>query len=415
MREPREAEWKRAERSSTRQPDRPNGADNAMAMRHADPTERLRAVQASNSAKVVTDALEDASPEVVAAATRRLVELEGERAAPALRARLFDVDLSLVADIAKTLRRIGDRGAVDLAIAALKDPRSTRRLAAIRVLGACGDRAAVEWLRRELRDDVAGVRAEALDALAQLGTRPGARTSADCAQLVYDPVPQVRVAAVRAVARLVAHPGPLLAPAVEDDDRFVRLAVAQHAASLPEQASRALLADADVRVREAAVRSAGMRELGALAVMLIDDPARDVRRAAAARLGATQAGRVADLLIPGLEDRDALVRAAAVHALEALLSRDGAMRRLCAELASGRAERRRASLYALARMQAREAASEVSRAAGDPDPEVRLALIHTAGALFDDPGPLVRYLSEDRDQAVRDAAEGWLLRARPAG
>jgi HEAT repeat protein len=364
---------------------------------------------------MVATALDDPSPEVVKAATRRLVELEGERAATALRDRLFDVDLSLVGDIARALRRIGDRDVVALAIAALDDPRSTRRLAAIRVLVVAGDRAAVEFLRRGLHDDVAGVRAEALDALAQLGRPVGSLASADCARLVSDPVPHVRIAAVRAVARLIAHPGPLLGPAAEDEDRFVRLAVAQHAACLPEQASRALLEDADVRVREAAARAAGMRELGALTVLLIDDPARDVRRAAAGRLGATHDERVADLLIPGLEDRDALVRAAVLHALEELLTRDGAVRRLCDELAGRRAERRRASVYALARLEAREAAREVSRTARDRDPEVRLALIHTAGALFDDPAPLMRYLSADRDEAVRDAAEGWLLRATRAG
>ena len=137
-------------------------------MRRSDPTQRLRAIQASRSAKEVTDALDDSSPEVVAAATRRLVELEGERAAAALRSHLFDVDLSLVADVAKALVRIGDRGVVEVAIAVLKDPRPTRRLAAVRVLGAVGDGQAIESLRRTLDDDVAGVRAEALAALAQL-------------------------------------------------------------------------------------------------------------------------------------------------------------------------------------------------------------------------------------------------------
>jgi HEAT repeat protein len=383
-------------------------------MRPGDPTQRLRAVRVSNSAKVVADALEDPSPEVVAAATRRLVELEGERAATALRARLFDVDLSLVADVAKTLTRIGDRGVAAIAIAALSDPRPGRRLAAIRVLGVVADGESVESLRREMDDDVAGVRAEALDALARLGGRAASCTGSDCARLLSDPVPQVRIAAVRALARLVPQPGPLLAPAVRDRDRFVRLAVAQHAASLPEEAARALFEDEDLRVREAAARAAGGREVGALSVLLTDDPARDVRRAAARGLGAMRDKRVADLLIPGLEDRDALVRAAVLHALEQLLSRDKVLNRLCRELGGGRAERRRASLYALARLEAREAGGEVSRAASDPDPEVRLALIHTAEALFEEPAPLMRYLSADRDEAVREAAELWLIRASQA-
>ena len=380
-------------------------------MRHADATQRLRAVEASNSAAQVTHALDDSSPEVVAAATRRLVELEGERAAAALRAHLFDVDLTLVADVARALRQIGDRGTVDVASAALDDRRSTRRLAAVRVLGAIADRQAVESLRHALADDVAGVRAEALDALAQTGEYADANPGLECARLLSDPAAHVRIAAVRAVARLMPHPGPLLASAAADPDRSVRLAVARHAASLPRQAATALLEDADIRVRATATEASGMREVSALGVLLSDDPARDVRRAAARALGGIRDQRVADLLLPGLRDRDALVRAAVLHALEQLLTRHGTVRRLCRELAAPRAEDRRASLYALARLEAREVATEVSRAARDPDPEVRFALVHTAEALFAEPGPLMRYLLADEDQAVRDAAELWLLRA----
>jgi HEAT repeat protein len=383
-------------------------------MRRADATQRLRAVAASNSAAQVTHALDDSSPEVVAAATRRLVELEGERAAVALRARLFDVDLALVADVARALKQIGDGGMLDIAVAALDDSRSTRRLAAVRVLGAIADRQAVESLRRALADDVAGVRAEALDALAQIGERADANPGLECARLLTDPAPHVRIAAVRAVARLLPHPGPLLGQAAEDPDRGVRLAVAHHAASLPSQAASGLLGDADIRVRATAAQASGMREVGALGALLSDDPARDVRRAAARALGGMRDERVADLLIPGLRDRDALVRAAVLHALEQLLTRNGVVRRLCRELAGPRAEDRRATLYALARLQARESATDVARAARDPDPEVRFALIHTAEALFDEPGPLMRYLSVDEDEAVREAAELWLLRARLA-
>ncbi len=383
-------------------------------MRRLDATQRLRAVQASESPDELTKALDDPGPEVVRAAIGRLVELEGQGAAAALRARLFDVDLSLVADIANGLRRIGDSEVVEIAIAALGDHGYPRRLAAVRALGALADGRAADSLRMALKDDVAGVRAAALDALAGLGERAGEGAGAGCARLLSDPVSHVRVAAVRAVARLIVHPGPALAPAATDEDRLVRLAVAQHAASLPEPASRALLGDPDIRVREAAARAGGARELGALAVLLLDDPARDVRRAAAHALGDMQDERVAYLLLPSLEDPDSLVRAAALHGLEHLLGRAGAVRRLSDELAAGRAQRRRASLYALARLDAREVAPEVSRVVEDPDPEVRLALVHTAEALFEKPGPVISYLSTDTDQAVRDAAEMWLLRATRA-
>jgi len=192
----------------------------------------------------------------------------------------------------------------------------------------------------------------------------------------------------------------------------VRLEVARHVAGLPEQAAKVLLFDPDIRVREAAARAAGPRELGALSVLLTDDPASDVRRASAHALGAMRDQRVADVLVPALEDPDALVRAAVLRALERLLTREGTARRLCGELASERPERRRAALYALGHVSVRETGPELSRLADDPDPDVRLALIHSAEALYDEPEPLMRYLAADSEPGVRQAAEMWLLRAR---
>jgi len=378
-------------------------------VRRADATARLRAVQASRSPQELTDALDDPSPEVVRAAIGRLTELEGPRAADALRARLLDADLSLVADFANALKRIGARGVVEAATAALGDERYSRRLAAVRALGALGDRRAVAHVRTKLNDDVAGVRAAALDALAQLGD--GTSVGADCARLLTDPMPHVRIAAVRAVARLVTHPGGLLVAAEDDEDRLVRLEVAKHLAGLPEPSARALLADPNLRVREAAAASAGIRQLGALSVLLIEDPSPDVRRACAHTLGAMRDRRVADVLIPAIEDPDALVRAAVLHALERLLRREGAARRLCDELVCERPERRRAAVYALARLNPRDRGPELSRLADDPDPDVRLALIHSAEALHDEPELLMRYLAADSDPGVRQAAEMWLLRA----
>ena len=382
-------------------------------MRRVEATQRLRAVEASVSSDAVISALDDPSPEVARAAIRRLVALEGDGAAPALRARVLDVELGVVADFAKALAQIGDGRVLEMAIGGLDDQRPTRRLAAIRAIGVLADDpAGVGPLRAALDDDVAGVRAAALEVLGRMA-RPGASVGADCARLLSDPVAYVRTVAVRTVARLVSHPGPTLSAAAEDQDRLVRLAVGQFAASLPERAARALLEDPDVRVREAAARAAGVREVDALAALLRDDRAPDVRRAAAHSLGAMHEQQVADLVLPGLEDRHALVRVAALGALERLLTREGAVRRLCDELSGERASRRRACLYALARLDAREAARELTRLVTDPDPEVRLALIHTA-ALLDEPERIIRYLSRDTDQAVRNAAEMWRLRASRA-
>src|SRR5689334_4360960 len=80
--------------------------------------------------------------------------------------------------------------------------------------------------------------------------------------------------------------------------------------------------------------------------------------------------RAADDLLEDLEDFDPSVRLSGLCALERLLAREGAIRRLCRELASDASRRRGASLQALAQLEAVEAASQVWRLADDPDPEV---------------------------------------------
>lgn len=159
---------------------------------------------ASASPSELVESLADPSPEVARAAVRRLVEIEGDRAAAPLRARLLSSDLALVRDIAKALRRIGDRDAVDVAIAGLAEKAYTRRLAGARALGALGDPRGIGPLRATLRDEIAGVRVAALDALAEIAGAGDAAT--DCARLLADTNAQVRVAAVRAVARAAKGP-----------------------------------------------------------------------------------------------------------------------------------------------------------------------------------------------------------------
>ena len=165
-------------------------------------------MQASRSARELIDSLDDPSPEVVRAAIGRLVELGGGAQRTRCEPGFWTLTV-LVADFTNALKRIGAGGVIEAATTALGDERYSRRLAAVRVLGAVGDQRAAAQLRMVLEDGVAGVRAAALEALAQLGD--GAEVGADCARLLSDPVAHVRIAAVRSVARLVTHPGTLLA------------------------------------------------------------------------------------------------------------------------------------------------------------------------------------------------------------
>ena len=376
------------------------------------PTARFRAVLVSRSRSHLIASLDDPSPRIAGAAAQRLAELEGTRAGPVLCEQLLRADLSAVPTMARALRRLGERHAVDLAIASLSDQRYTRRLAAALALGELADQSAVGPLCAALADEIAGVRVAALDALVQV--RAPADAAAQCAHLLADSNPQVRVAAVRAVARLAPTPGEALAPVSGDHDRVVRLEVARHSSALPARDASALLADADLRVREAAVRAAGAREVGILSVMLVDDRSQAVRKAAARTLGSLGDERIADVLVPGLEDPDAVVRAAVLRSLERLLTRRGAIERLSRELQSDRCRRRRATVYALARLNAREAGPRLQPLIDDPDADVRLAVVHTADAVLGDPESAICYLATDGDAGVRHAAEIWLLRRREA-
>ena len=383
------------------------------AMRQADPTERLRVVLGTRSTAELATALEDPSPEVARAAIRRLVEIAGPGAAPQLRSRLLGADLSLVADLAKALHALGDDEAVEIAIAGLREERYVRRLAAALALARLRDNRAAGALRGALKDKLAGVRKAALGALAELG--PDADSANACAELLSDRDAHVRIAAIRAVARVCARPGALLAQVARDEQQLVRLEAARHLARLPARTAAALLADPDLRVREAAAQAAGRTQLDGVATLLSNDPAADVRHAAATTLGRLGDEGTAESLMSAIEDPDAIVRVAVLRALQSVLGRAGAISQLCAALRAERPGRRRASLYALAHLEAREAEAEVARLVEDPDPGVRIALLQVADALQSNAAPLIRYLTDDPDPYVHQAAELRLLGRLRAG
>jgi HEAT repeat protein len=325
-------------------------------------------------------------------------------------ARLVDADPALAADFATVLRRIGDESAGAVALASLTDERYTRRLAAANALGVLRDPCSVDALIGALNDEIAAVRRAAVAALGRVGLSDA--TAMRCTRLVSDPDPYVRIAAVRALIRGPAAARKRLATLVDDRERLVRMELAQHTASLPDEAAAVLLADPDLRVREAAAQSAGTSQVEVLSQMLVGDPGGEVRRAAAQTLGALGGARAEQVLIHGIEDQDAVVRAGVLRALLHVLTRRKVIAVLRRELASRRPERRRASLYALARLDAIEVAEAAAGVAYDPDPDVRLALIHTADVLLRNPRAVVRQLAADPDPVVRNSAEVWLLRGR---
>jgi HEAT repeat protein len=396
---------------------RPDTTNPTEAMkRRSGVNDRLLAARESGSSAELIAALDDPSPEVAKAAAARLAEVGGGEAAPELRSRLLRAEPARVGAIAAALRRLRDEAAVEAAIAGLHREPYTRRLAAARALAVFSDQRAAAALRAALRDPVGGVRGAALDALARLGTSEV--SASECAPLLEDPVANVRLRAVEALARIARHPGRFLAVAAHDSDRQVRIQVARHAMSLPPEVAAALLSDHERRVREAAARGSGKDQLGALVAVVVDDPSSEVRVAAAQTLGELGDPRAVTALLPALEDADDVVRVAALRSLALLVTPAVAMELLRAELHSPSATRRRASVYALARMilsgeSAECLTGDLARLVEDPDADVRLALIQTA-ELLSDPRPMVAYLTGDSDITVRHAAEMWLARRSAA-
>ncbi len=166
------------------------------------------------------------------------------------------------------------------------------RAAAATALGKMGDPAAVDGLLRALADDRSAlVRRSAAGALGELRE---SRAGEALVAALDDPAPEVRQAAVLALAQL------------------------KWGAAGSALAHR-LQVDGDAQVRELAAYALG--ELGAtqwvaaLARALAKDASSRVRLNAAEALGKVEAAGALDLLVTALEDRDVHVREAVVVAL----------------------------------------------------------------------------------------------------
>lgn len=367
-----------------------------------DPSSRLRAVASSESGEVLSEALNDSSPDVVRAAINRLVELHGANAATRLHAVLLDADVSVVADLAKALRELHAPDTFEHCLSGLSDERYTRRLAAAMTLGVLGNADARPHLSQALEDPIAAVRTAALDSLTRLGPSQEAATKAE--PLLTDTSPRVRIAAVRLIAGHHPRPAALLSAVTMDREPEVRCELAHHMSKLNDTDARQLLADPDEGVRAQAARCAGRTQMPLLATLLSDDRP-EVRRAAAHALGAIGGQAAAEALIAGIEDSDGIARASVLHALERALGMSAATMRLASELHSSRAHRRLCALHALAQFNDCDRTVMVWRLADDPDLDVRLAVLETAEKLLTEPDALLVYMGTDANAEVRQSAQ----------
>lgn len=313
----------------------------------------------------MSEHLDDPSPQVARAAIRRLEETDPGRAVAELRRRLLSADLSVVVDIAKALRRTGDQGRRRPG-----DRRPARNAIHAAARGGAGARCAWGSARgRRAPGGAAGLDRQRAGrsarrsggARARRGRRRRLRTTAVGFRALRANRGGTGCGANGVTPRRVARvrrgrprpPRALGGPALGGTSRAGRDRTAQRPRAESEGGCR---------------EGCGGGQIDELGLILIDDPASDVRHAAARTLGSLDDERIADALLPGLEDPDAIDRAAVASALERSLSRSGAVSRLRDELACERPRRRRAALYALVHLDALETAEAAGRLTDDPDP-----------------------------------------------
>jgi HEAT repeat protein len=376
-------------------------------------TERRRELEALPATReALPDLLSatlDPSPEIVRFALRRIATIGDRSSAPVLRDRMLVADISLVRDFARALAALGDDEARLVAAKALREGDSTARMTAAAALEELATADEVDLLTEAVRDSRAAVRRSALRTL-------GGSGEADwqvCAAALSDADASVRAAAVSSVANLAPDPAERLSGVASDRAVEVRRAAAAVASKLAPHDAVRLLSDPDRAVREAAVRSSGARQAAALTGVLSGDRVGEVRREAARRLGELDPDTSVGALIGAVADPDPQVRVVAVDSLQALLGRRGLIDRFIGELDDPDPKRRRAVIYALTRLRAREAGDALAARCDDPDPETRIAMIHFAGEVLGRECPLIDRLAVDPEPAVANAAR--IVAMGPAG
>jgi HEAT repeat protein len=375
-----------------------------------DPNDRLRVVRAlpntPASIPPLLQAVGDSSPEIAKAALAKLSGLARSPEASYLRERMVAADPSVVRDWAATMREIGDlRLSVGTAIRGLGADASGTRLAAAIALGELGDPRATSALLIALRDPIAGVRRCGLLARAALGPQPECEQR--CRAMLFDSDDGVRTAAVDALVALSIDPDRCVQAALDDPSPRVRRRLAEYAALLRPATAGRLLADPQADVRAAAAWSLAHHQSPDLTDHLIDwlsDTAWEVRRAACRAVGATGDETAICALTPMLGDPNATVRAAALNVLAELPGHE--LGRVSAgALSNAEPDLRRFLVYALIRCPATISVPILAVHTADSEADVRLAVVHIAGAL-DDPrcAPMLAPLAADADPAVRHAA-----------
>jgi HEAT repeat protein len=198
-----------------------------------------------------------------------------------------------------------DAAAIDAVISAVTDPDPRVRRVGVEMLGGLPGVSASQALRTALRDSDADVREASLRAIVTTGELPP-----DIAEMLADPVAEVRLAAVAAVGELGGE-SEVLSPLLGDPDPRVRAQVAAWVSRDDPDAVSSILApmstDRDDQLRAIAV-DAMSHAKGDAAYRLVadrhDDPSPNVRMFAARGLASIDPERSVMTLVEMLADGD---------------------------------------------------------------------------------------------------------------
>jgi HEAT repeat protein len=329
---------------------------------------------------------------------------------------LQDPELSV--DAAGALARIGDRRAYEPLLCLLAHDRAAVRQAAIAALNSLGDPRMPQDIRHLITDANPHIRESAVRIAGYFGY-------SDCVALLTDRAndenENVRRAAIESLANFEDESVvPLLRVAIRDDSPKIRTAAAQSlgqlqgVAAVPELIQT--LKDSDPWVRYYVLQVLGQirspESVDAVAGVLREDKAPQVRIAAAEALGSIGGRRIVSILAPYVGSENCDLARAALLALGAVAHPD-ALDPILNALRSDDSSRRLDAVRAIAARRDNEAAEMLQwTAAADPSEEVaeraieELAKIATAESV----SALLRLAS---DRRLREKAITGISRLGP--
>jgi HEAT repeat protein len=322
------------------------------AIRAGDPRHRKLLLPLLSAAPVTDDVetcLQDADPEVRAAACEALARIGNPAAVPALFAALEDPNPGVVQSAVAAIQSLGSPDTERRAIEAARSPNPSVRRWGLRILAYFGSSAALDVCLEGLADEDPRVRDSAIYGLPFIDD---VRAKEALFELARAPVPRTRSAAVRALGQIPndARVQAVLLRALTDPDPWVRYYGCQSLGRVGAEAAAEPVA------------------------RLLADEAGQVRVSAVEALSHFTSQVAHDALVTAARAEDDDVRRAALVGL-GMMKRPESLPALLEATRSTETATRLVALSALAPFDGSEVTAALASAASDPDEGIRSAAI----------------------------------------